>query len=556
MKRPRASVALPFFALLLAGPAAGPAAAQAVDAPDPIAAPDDTPPATPEAGGAALTLGEAIELALVKSFAVRVAREDLAIARGRIDEAWGSVYPKVDASARYTHTFESPSPFPSGEDPFGGLGTLLGATAGQVPANAWLAYNERQRQTQGDQAAVGFGEFLALCGAEMAPAECDAVDQIQAADTGSTGESDDNLFLIPDQINATLAITQVLYSGRAFTAIQAAEVFEAQQLENIRQQSITVVGDVARAYYRARLAQQQVTVTRKSVERLRQTLAEMTSRVEQGVLPPFQQLSTEVEVANLESRLVQAEAQAADAIDALELTIGLPPEQETRLSTPLSLPGEPVSVASLDEAMVVAERQRADLAQLETTRKLLATQVDLTRADYLPIVSAFANIGAVANIPADSDGGPFNGDYWGPSINAGINLSWNLFGGFSTNAQVAQQEAELRKLEVQVEQTRAGVRLELARVLRAVDSAKRRLDAQTRTVERAELNFEHAEARVQQGVSSPIELREASQQLDESRLNRLQAIHDLLVAWIDYEVAIGTAPADLRAVRMSPKEAP
>jgi hypothetical protein len=43
-------------------------------------------------------------------------------------------------------------------------------------------------------------------------------------------------------------------------------------------------------------------------------------------------------------------------------------------------------------------------------------------------------------------------------------------------------------------------------------------------------------------VSTQLELRSASQQLDETRFNHLQAVHDYLVAWTRYEVAVGIRP--------------
>jgi outer membrane protein TolC len=55
----------------------------------------------------------------------------------------------------------------------------------------------------------------------------------------------------------------------------------------------------------------------------------------------------------------------------------------------------------------------------------------------------------------------------------------------------------------------------------------------------AELNYNHMSERVQEGVASQLELREASDQLDQSRLNYLQAVHDYLVARTDLETALG-----------------
>jgi len=493
-------------------------------------------PASPAA--TTLTLGEAIELALTRSFAMRTNQQDLEIARGQIDEAWGSVYPQVDLTARYVRTIETPSPF-AGSDADG----LFGSFA-VIP---WLAYNEGARQ--GGGMPLSLEDYFAGCADGSLPPEAGC-----SNDTGGGG----NPFLIPNQATLTLAISQVLYSGRAFAAIDAAESFEAQQLDTLRQESLTVAADVARAYHRAQLARAQVEVLRKSSARIKETLAEITKRVEQGVLPQFQQLSMEVEAANLDSQLLQVETGAEDAVDALKLTIGLPVEESIALRTPLTAPSGPIELDSVDAAMQRAERQRADLARLQHTRKLLVAQKKLVDAENLPTVSAFANAGLQGTLPDDPDVGPFSSDYWGPSLNAGVQLTWNLFAGRATDARQRQRQAEVDKFDVQSEQARQGVRLEITRAIRAVDSARRRLEVQSRVVERAELNFRHAEVRVKEGVSTGIEVREASQQLDESRANHLQAVHDLLLAHIEYQVAIGTPPAELRGAGRSaaPSEAP
>jgi outer membrane protein TolC len=53
------------------------------------------------------------------------------------------------------------------------------------------------------------------------------------------------------------------------------------------------------------------------------------------------------------------------------------------------------------------------------------------------------------------------------------------------------------------------------------------------------MNYDHLSKRVDEGVARPIELREASDQLDQSRLNYLQAVYDYLVARSDLETALG-----------------
>lgn len=478
--------------------------------------------------GTPLALGDAIQIGLARRYALRVARSDLEIAEARIDEAWGAVYPRVDLAASYTRTFYAANPFEGSDagELFGGLGLL----------NAWLVTN-RELEANG-QPLLTFDQFstsyFEMCGADGSL--CDS------------GGGDENPFLIPNQASATLRVTQLLYNGRAFAGIDAAEGYREQQLDAIHHEAMTTVAEVGRAYYRAQLARRQAAVTRASVERARDTLNEISRRVERGVLPQFQQLSTEVQLANLESNLMRAEAGAADAVDALKLTIGMPVQEDIALTTELGLPSSGLPDADVDAAVARAETQRSDLARIRKQKVLLEKQRKLAAADYYPVVEAVGSVGYIGNIPDDPTGGPFADTYWSPSLTAGVQLSWNLFSGFATDAAVAQREAELRQAQVQYEQALDGARLEVTGAVRNISSARRQLAAQERNVERAELNYRHAEIRVREGVSSAMELREASQQLDESRLNRLQAIHDLLLAWIDYETAIGTPPAEMRAV--------
>ena len=71
-------------------------------------------------------------------------------------------------------------------------------------------------------------------------------------------------------------------------------------------------------------------------------------------------------------------------------------------------------------------------------------------------------------------------------------------------------------------------------------AARQRLLSQEQNVDRAELNYTFAQARLAEGVASPIEVREASSQLDQTRINYLQAIFDFLVAEASFETAVGT----------------
>jgi outer membrane protein TolC len=136
--------------------------------------------------------------------------------------------------------------------------------------------------------------------------------------------------------------------------------------------------------------------------------------------------------------------------------------------------------------------------------------------------------------------GYFADPYWNWEFNVGFQLRWTLFNGFRRHQQAQQTRIALEKARISRDFLEQSIATEVVRALRDVQAARRRMISQEQNVQRAALNYDHAEARLKEGVATPIEVREASSQLDQSRLNYLQAIHDYLVARSAYETAIGT----------------
>ncbi len=83
-----------------------------------------------------MTLAEALELGLQHNHALQRSRIDAEAAGQQVEEAWSSVYPRLDLTLRYTRTVESPDPF---------AGSDAGGFFDQLAAVGWLAFNESAR---------------------------------------------------------------------------------------------------------------------------------------------------------------------------------------------------------------------------------------------------------------------------------------------------------------------------------------------------------------------------------------------------------------------------
>lgn len=484
---------------------------------------------------ASLTVDEAIQVALSNNFDLAKTRLDVRNANAQVREAWGQVMPQIDASGGYTRNVVTANPF-AGSDV---TGLFSGGNA-----TDWVAFNERARTDDNPNTTpITFQEFQER-------------QQNAREEAGiSIGGGGGNPFGVDNEFQSGITLTQTLFNGSAFSAIQGAQQLKDVNQRGVDRQMQLLADQVRQAYYDALMAQERVRVLQQRVQRTETTLQEVSTQVRQGVTPKFQRLSTEVDLSNTRTELAQVENAAGLALDNLKNTMGISMDRAIRLDGSLEADPTMYREVSSQRAIDAALERRPDVEQARLAVELREVQKNTVQAEYLPRLSAVANFNYTGRVPDDrqlvlsdpddpfafstQDRGFFNDDFWNPSFNVGLQLSWNIFSGFQKSARVEQQQVAVRRAEIDYEQTRQGVELEVRRALRNLEDARQRIQNQQQNVERAETNYEFVSKRVQQGVSNQLELREASDQLDQSRLNYLQAVHDYLTARSAFETAVG-----------------
>ena len=536
-----------FAALVLAAPVAR---AQIDGARDSAIVVGVYDPAGEPARPLSLSLDEAIQIALERAYAVRLAELDVATSRAQVREAYGGLYPRVDATSSYTRNVVQANPF---------AGSSAGSIFGGLGAIGWLQYNEQAR-TDDDPTTqpISFERYN------------ERVSAGQAA-IGYNPADSSNPFGTDNQFTNSLSLSQPLYSGTAFAAVRGAKSLVEINEVATEQRRYETIDQTRQAFYAALLAEEQVAVQRASLDRARETFNDAALLVAQGVRPVLERLNAEVDLANTETQVVTAEAQAQTARDQLLLTLGLPVEAPIVLEGRLAAPVDGL-LQTVGLAVAAATRldQRPDVRQAELAVRLNEVQRDITKAAAYPSLSAFVNASYSGNVPDDrsfittpdpadpftfeqGSTGFFSDSYWQPALSAGLRLNWTLFDGFQTRYQTQQNQIAIDQAQIQLEQVRNAAQLEVAAALRNLESARRRLGSQRRTVETAETAFTFASARLEEGVASQVDVRVASQNLDLARLNYLQAVYDALVARSAYERATGTIePAALDTAPDSP----
>ena len=497
-----------------------------------------------------LTLDEAIQIALVQNYAMESARLDLASGEQQVWEGVGVILPSVVVNSGYTRNIETANPF---------AGSSAGTLFNSFGFVGWLAYNEDAR-TDGDPTThtLTFDEYN---------------DRVQAGidAAGLTLDEEANPFAVANQFNSTFSVSQPLFDAAAITSL-AALTHLRESLQNALDRTEQVVVDqVRQAFYQALLVREQSRVAAQSVERTQVTLRETTRRVAQGVSPTVERLSASVQLANQETRLVQVSNQVAQSLENLKMVLGIPVERELVLVGALESDAvSPYLTVSAESAYERALDMRADLKALEAQRNIASIQLLASKGSRLPVLTAVANfsyIGAVPSnrtfgVPAQDDPFTFtsrtneffSSAYWQPAVSVGFNLRWTLFEGLAVRSRIKQTQIELDRTELAIRQTTQQIHADVAGSLRRLREAQSQILAQDQNVSVAELSYKHAQARLSQGVGTPLEERVASEALDQSRLNYLQAVHDFLIAQSAFETAAGIPLAgqeDLQLTRNS-----
>ena len=487
-----------------------------------------------------LTLDEAIQIALLNGFAMQAAQLELADAEARVREGIGTVLPNVSLNSGYTRNLVTANPF---------AGSSAGTLFSSFGYLGWLAYNEDAR-TDGDPSTVvlTFDDYN------------DRIEQ-GLKDAGLTLDFSDNPFAVANQFQNTVTVSQTLVNLGDFQNISGLKYLSASLSSALDREQQLVVSEVRQAFYQALLLQEQARVAAQSVDRTRITAREAARLVAQGVAPKVQRLGAEVQLANLETQLVQTRNRALDAVDNLKLVLGIPIEQRVRLSGQLEADFD-TSYLTVSESSA-AERAielRPDLQQLQALRDLARVRLGAEQGRRLPSLSAIASLGYIGSVPYNRSFGRPDGDdpfkftkttngffsraYWQGSISVGVNLQWNLFEGFARRARRQQLQIQLHRAELEIFRATQGVRVEVGSALRNLQTARSQIISQQQNVSNAELNYSYTKARLSEGVGTPLEERDASMQLDQSRINYLQAVFDFLMAQSTFETAVGIPLVD------------
>ena len=284
---------------------------------------------------------------------------------------------------------------------------------------------------------------------------------------------------------------------------------------------------VHQAFHGLLLAQAFVDVAEQSLTQVerRYTLAQQQKAA--GVTTRLEVIRANVQVVNTRSQVIQTQNQSKLAEENFKLTLGLP------LDTPVLIDGSlhvELKSAKADQATVTALDLRPEIRQIEIQEQMGEKQVKVAKAGNKPRVSTFGNY--VFN---DSERQAFD-----TSWSVGLMVQVPIFDGFATRARVNQARVSLDQIRTNKDQLVDGIKLEVKSAVFDLEAAQKLIEVQEGSVEQAAEGLRIANVQHEAGLITGVELTDVELSHTQAQVNRLQAIHDYIIAVARLERAIGT----------------
>lgn len=287
-----------------------------------------------------------------------------------------------------------------------------------------------------------------------------------------------------------VTVNQLIYDfGQTIERWRAAKALTKAQQVNERAVWQQVLFDVRSSFFAARAAKALVGVARDTLANQEKHLHQIEGFVAVGTRPEIDVAQARTDRANSQVQVIQAENSYVTAKARLNQAMGR--EQTTDYEiTDDTLPALENEDAEPEELLSEAERRRPDLLVLQERLRAQELTVRSLIGGYAPTLGLSSTF---------SDAGSRLNDL-GWNWNVSVGLTWPLFQGGLTMAQVQEARANALAVRSQINTLRLQLRYELEQARSLLRAAKATLDYADDALFNARERLRLAEGRYETGV--------------------------------------------------------
>ncbi len=334
--------------------------------------------------------------------------------------------------------------------------------------------------------------------------------------------------------NGTASLSVPLFAWSLYESIGIASSSLDLSNENLRNIRNQIIGDVKKSFYSVLLSREMKNLMELSLKNAEENFENIKRLNKAGTLSDYDVLRAEVQVENLKPIVLQMENNYKLSIEALKITIGFEAEEDIEVVGELNF-DEPYNIPSEEEIINELLKTNPQLALLENQVKLYEKMVSLEKSSYLPTLAGFGSY----QYQTQANDFNFSEYRWVKTFVVGFQIQLPIFNGFKTQSRVNQAEINLNQAQEQKKNLTEAIKTQALSILFRIQQALKRIEGQNKNVKQAEEGYNIAKRRLENGLSTQLEVNDAELALRQARINRLQAIYDLRVAEAELNTILG-----------------
>ncbi len=376
-------------------------------------------------------------------------------------------------------------------------------------------------------------------------------------DTNSTFATLNPQYRVDFDLNWTQPLLRDFGKKATERNIRIARTNSSISRETFETQVIAIIQLVEDAYWTLVEANEQYDVAEESLVLAKQLHEQNRIRVEVGTLAPLEMVQSEAGVATREEDIIRARGAIGDAEDRLRELLNLDGDGiwSATIVTETAAEMEPIAL-DVNAAIATALRQRPDLRSKRLSQGDLDADVGYYRNQKLPRVDLSLTYG-VNGLGGDVTERDFftgeilfqaPGDYndaleaarsqdfegWNVAVNAVIPIE-NTF----AKSQLALAEVDLERGQAELAEQELGVRTEVRRLARFVDTARQTRESARVSRRLEEKNLEAEQKRYENGLSTSFQVLQIQEDLTEARQREVNAVTAYRKAVVLFRQATG-----------------
>ena len=291
----------------------------------------------------------------------------------------------------------------------------------------------------------------------------------------------------------------------------------------------TLVASVIETFYDALAARAFIDIARESAATVAEQLRIMTVRYDAGGALKSDILSLKVRLAQAEEAVVRSENRYSIALARLESLLGVRFSRTPVLAEP-AIDGIPLPGA-FDRGLAYALDHRPELLTVRQQVRAAQMALDLQHTGYRPRVDF-----QVEYYLDDPDMAyDLQRDNW----TAAVLLSWNIFSGFSTRADIEEAKAKIAEILAVDRKTLLAVELDVKTAYLRLTEATARLAVARQSVASAEESLKLVKYQYEGGSAPVTRYLEAELDRSEAKTRATSAFYDREKAMANIGRAIG-----------------